>query len=75
MLLTEEANEEADGIAQYRARSLVLQRRNRLPERERKLVVGSCGSLRTSGVCPTGGSPLQTCALLTEGRAECVDLN
>jgi len=33
-------NEEADGIAQYRARSLVLQRRNCLPERERKLVVG-----------------------------------
>jgi hypothetical protein len=33
-------NEEADGIAQYRARSLVPQRRNCLPERERKLVVG-----------------------------------
>jgi hypothetical protein len=32
-------NEEADGIAQYRARSLVPQRRKRLPERERKLVV------------------------------------
>ena len=36
-------NEEADGIAQYRARSLVPQRRNRLPERERKLVVGIVG--------------------------------